>query len=164
MKRTNTGILRISRGGMIAAAYVALTYLSFFFGMSSGPIQFRISECLCILPIFMPEAVPGLIVGCFVSNILCGAGAFDIIFGTLATALGVILAYLCRRVKFLWVATIPTIAANALIVPISLSLIYGFPSFFYFMATVLLGEFVCAGVLGSVLGYGIKHSRINFKI
>ena len=61
----------LAYGAAIAAIYVALTMA--FQPISFGPVQFRISEALCILPFFTPAAIPGLFVGCFLSNLFCGA-------------------------------------------------------------------------------------------
>ena len=60
----------LAYGAAIAAIYVALTMA--FQPISFGPVQFRISEALCILPFFTPAAIPGLFVGCFLSNLFCG--------------------------------------------------------------------------------------------
>ena len=109
---------------------------------------------LCILPLFIPEAVPGLFIGCLVSNLLTGAAVWDVIFGSLATLIGAIGARLLRRLpeKLVWVATLPTIVANALIVPPVLILAYGVEDAFIFLVmTVGLGELVCAGVGGYFL-------------
>ena len=148
---------------MIAALYVALTYLSAIFGLSSGVIQFRLSEALCILPIFMPEAVIGLTVGCFLANLLTGSVVWDLIFGSLATLIGAIFARLLRRLpeKLMWLATLPTIIANAIIIPPVLIYAYGAnDAFLYLVFTVGLGEVVCAGFLGSTLYYALmKHFK-----
>ena len=88
MRKKST--LYLTRGALVTALYVALTYLATLFGLSSGVIQFRFSEALCVLPIFMPEAVLGLTVGCLLSNIISGCVIWDIIFGTLATLIGAI--------------------------------------------------------------------------
>ena len=69
MKKNNKTVYFMTYGAMIAAIYVALTML--FAPISFGPVQFRISEALCILPFFTPAAVPGLAVGCLLSNIFC---------------------------------------------------------------------------------------------
>ena len=61
---------------IIAAAYVALTFFSNIFGLAYGPIQLRISEVLTILPVFTPAAIPGLTIGCFISNI----ASFNVLF------------------------------------------------------------------------------------
>ena len=117
MKRNPT--LYLTRGALIAAMYVALTYVAALFGLSSGAIQFRLSEMLCILPFFVPEATVGLAVGCLISNVLTGCVFWDVIFGTIATLLGALGALALRKIpkKFTFVATIPTIISNAVIVP-----------------------------------------------
>ena len=69
MKRRNPTRYLV-QAGMIAALYVALTYLSNALGLAYGMVQFRLSEALCILPLFTPAAVPGLAVGCIVGNLL----------------------------------------------------------------------------------------------
>ena len=160
MKRQNKATLYTTRGALIGALYVILTMLASAVGLSSGVIQFRISEALCILPIFFPEATLGLFVGCFISNLLVpGAVIWDIIFGSLATLIGAIGARMLKELpeKYKWVATIPTILANAIIVPFVLIYAYGAPdSYFYLALTVGIGEVVCAGFGGSGLYYLLK--------
>ena len=72
VKRITGSTRSLTRGALIAAIYVVLCYISTIFGLSSGVIQFRIAEALCILPIFMPEAIVGLFIGCILSNIIAG--------------------------------------------------------------------------------------------
>ena len=160
VRRVTGSTRNLTRGALIAALYVGLTYVSTIFGLSSGAIQFRLAEVLCILPIFMIEAIPGLFIGCILSNIIAGCVLWDIIFGSIATLIGAIGAYLLRRVptKFKWVATLPTLIANMVIVPFVL--IYAYvgvsDSYLFLMATVGLGEFVCATIGGSALYYIFK--------
>ena len=85
----------LAYGAAIAAIYVALTMA--FQPISFGPVQFRISEALCILPFFTPAAIPGLFVGCFLSNLFCGAAGLDIVFGSLATLIGAVGSYALRK-------------------------------------------------------------------
>ena len=165
MKKTKQNTLYLTRGALIAALYVVMTMIASMMGLSSGAIQFRISEALCILPIFFPEAVPGLFIGCMISNILAGGVFWDVVFGSLATLIGAFGAYLLRHLpeKFMWVATIPTIVANMIIVPPVLMLAYGVPdSFFYLAFTVGLGEVVCAGFGGSGLYYLLKRNNLQW--
>ena len=68
---------RITQGAAIAALYVALTMI--VAPIAFGPVQFRISEALCVLPYFLPSAVPGVTIGCFLANLLCGAEDGDIL-------------------------------------------------------------------------------------
>lgn len=163
-KRTS-GVIYLTRAGVIAALYVALTYLSFFMGLSSGIIQFRLSEALCVLPLFMPEAVVGVTLGCFIANLVTGCAVWDIVFGALATLIGALGAYLMRRVKFYALSTLPTIFSNALIIPFILMYVYGeVGSFWFFFLTVGAGEIVCAGVLGTVLAMTLKKANIKWII
>ena len=167
MKRKNTPALYLTRGAIIAALYVVLTYISAMLGLSSGVIQLRISEALCILPIFFPEAVPGLYVGCIIANLLTAANPWDILFGSFATLIGAFGAWLLRKLKpsLMWIATLPTVVANALIVPPVLIFAYGAEDAYWFiLLTVSAGEILSAGVLGYILYLGLKKSGNNFKI
>ena len=165
MKRKNlSSALYITRGAIVAAMYVALTYLASILGLSSGVIQFRISEALCVLPIFMPEAIPGLAIGCLLSNALTGCVFWDVVFGTVATLIGAVGAYLLRKLptRLIWLATLPTVLANAIIVPFVLMYAYGIEGgYFYFMLTVGIGEVVCATIGGTILYFAMKNARIK---
>ena len=101
----------LALSGVIAALYAALSLVSTAMGF--GTVQLRLSEALCVLPILFPEAVPGLAVGCLVTNLLSPYGAADLIFGTLATLLA---AVLTRRIRRRALAPLPTILCNAVIV------------------------------------------------
>ena len=81
----------LTRAAMIAAFYCVLTMM--FQPISYGPVQFRISECLTLLPVLCAEAVPGLTLGCLLANLLCGAAWYDVVFGSAAT----LLAAVCSR-------------------------------------------------------------------
>jgi hypothetical protein len=93
----NKKVLFITQAAMIAALYVVLTKLISAFNLASGAIQIRISEMLCILPVFTPAAIPGLFAGCLIANTLTGSIIWDIIFGSIATLLGAIGTYLLRK-------------------------------------------------------------------
>ncbi len=161
MKKNST--LYLTRGALVAALYTVLTYTTTVLGLSSGIIQFRISEMLCILPIFMPEAVLGLTVGCLISNIISGCVIWDIIFGTLSTLIGALGAMLLKNLpeKLIWLATIPTVLANSFIIPFVLIAFYGAQdAYFYIVMTVGIGETVCAGIGGTVLYYSVRKSKM----
>ena len=165
MKKKTT--LYITRSALIAALYVTFTYVSSLFGLSSGAIQFRISEMLCILPIFFPEAILGLTIGCFLANLVTASVIWDIIFGTLATLIGGIGAYLLRKLpsKLIFLASVPTILANALIVPFVIIYAYGAQdAYIYLVMTVGIGELVCAGIMGTVLYYSLNKAKIIRKL
>ena len=144
---------------MIAAIYVVLTMLAATLGLSSGAIQLRLSEALCLLPLIFPEAVFGLTLGCALANMITGCVFWDIIFGSVATLIGALGAYLLRKLpeKFDFAATIPTILANAIIVPFILMWAYGVEDgYFFLMLTVGIGEVLSAGVLGTIIYRQIK--------
>ena len=162
-KKISTALF-VTRGAIVAAIYVALTYLASMLGLSSGVIQFRISEALCILPVFMPEAIPGLAIGCLLSKALTGCVPWDIALGAVATLIGTAGAYLLRKLpkKLIWIATLPTVLANAIIVPFVLLYAYGIEGgYFYFMLTVAIGEIVCATVGGTLLYFAMKKAKIK---
>lgn len=142
--------LTLVRGAVIAALYTLLTLLVNMLGLSSGAIQLRLSEALTILPVLMPEAIPGLFVGCLLSNTLTGCAVWDIVFGSIATLLGALGTRMLRKNKYL--AVLPPILANTLIIPFVLSFVYRFEgSLWYFMVTVFIGEVLSCGVLGLFL-------------
>ena len=76
----NKKVLFAVQAAMIAALYVVLTYITNLLGLASGTIQVRFSEALCILPVFTPAAIPGLFIGCLISNLITGGIIWDIIF------------------------------------------------------------------------------------
>ncbi|CDC73869.1 MAG: QueT transporter family protein [Firmicutes bacterium] len=145
----------ITQAALIAALYVVLTLVSAAFGLDSKAIQFRLSEVLTVLPALTPAAIPGLFIGCLLSNFICGAMLPDMIFGSLATLIGAVGTYFIgKRVK--WLSALPPIAANTVIVPLVLKYAYHLDGTVPFFAlTVFIGEFVCCGILGTVLLYAI---------
>ena len=141
---------------MIAAMYVALSAVSQLFGLCSGAVQCRISEALCVLPVFTAAAIPGVTVGCLITNILFGLGPVDVGLGTLATLIGALVCYAIRKSPYL--ASIPTIVSNALIVPVVL-IYYKFSSGYLIDAgLVALGEIIACGVLGTLLVLYLKKN------
>ncbi|WP_303202615.1 QueT transporter family protein [Raoultibacter timonensis] len=114
----------VAQAGMIAAVYAAATLITMFLlqGLAWGPIQFRISEAVCVLAVLTPAAVPGLTIGCVIANLVSlainGTGALgllDVVFGSLATCVGALWCWKFRsRPK---VALLGPVLANALIVP-----------------------------------------------
>lgn len=151
-KSNRHSINYITKAAAIAALYVVLTELSAQFGLAgTNLIQFRISEALTILPFFTSAAIPGLAIGCLLSNLLTGAVFWDVVFGTVAMLIGAILTYALRRYGK-WLAPIPPILANTVIVPFVLRYAYGMTQTWWLLALfVFIGEFVCCGVLGMPL-------------
>lgn len=156
---THRRILAVSRAGVIAALYTVLTVVMGPLGSSA--VQCRVSEALCVLPIFYPEAIAGVTAGCLVSNLLTGGAIPDVIFGTLATLIGAAGAFLLR--KFPYLAPLPTVAANTLILPPVLAYAYGAEQGIAFLAlTIGLGELISAYGLGILLYWGMKKSEGKF--
>ena len=141
-------VKQMVQGAAIAAVYVVLTMA--FRPISFGPVRFRISEALCVLPYFTPAAVPGVFLGCLISNLLGGAAALDVVFGSLATLMGAVGSRLFRKNRYL--VSLPPIAANTLIIPWVLKYAYGFGDMVWFMMiTVGAGEILAVGILGQIL-------------
>ena len=153
MKHTNAQ--KVAFGGVIAALYVVLTYLANLFGLASGAIQVRISEALTILPVFTAAAIPGLTVGCVLANLLTGCALWDVVFGSLATLIGAAGTRLLRKNPY--IAWIPPVISNTIIVPIVLQKVYGLEDAWWYLAlTVCLGEVISCGVLGLLLYHTVN--------
>ncbi len=156
-------IRRLCESALIAALYVILTYLCSAAGLSSGVIQFRISEALCVLAIFTPAAVPGVALGCLVANLLTGSAVWDIIFGTLASLIGMIG---CRALKkYPYLALAPYALSNIIIIPFVLSWVYAAEeSLPLLFLTVGVGEILSVFAVGIPLYLILnKHKNVIFK-
>ena len=148
--KKNSKTLFIAHAAIIAALYVVLTLIANALGLANYAIQVRFSEALTILPYFTPAAIPGLFVGCILSNLLTGCIPLDILFGSLATLLGAIFTYKMRKWKFL--TPLPPILFNMLFIPPVLAYVYNFEgTLYYFAITVGIGEIISCGVLGIML-------------
>lgn len=157
------------QAAMIAAIYVVLTLLANSLGLANYAIQVRFSEALTILPFFTPAAIPGLFVGCILSNLLTGCMPLDVIFGSFATLIGAFGTYVIgkksrqagapeKRLSVL--APLPPIISNTLIVPFILAYVYQFEgSIPYFMLTVGIGELISCGILGLVLLFSLEKRK-----
>lgn len=154
--------VNLTQAAMIAALYVVLTQIAHMMGLDSHAIQLRFSEALTILPFFTPAAIPGLFIGCILANFFAGCLPWDIVFGSLATLLGALGTYSLR--KFRWLAPLPPIIANTVIVPFVLAYVYKFEgSIPYFMLTVGIGELLSCGVLGMLFMSALdKHAKQLF--
>lgn len=162
MKR-NAKVLFMAQAAMIAAIYVVLTIV--FAPFSFKEIQVRISEALTILPVFTPAAIPGLFIGCLLSNILGGCIVPDIIFGSVATLIGAAGTYLLRH-QNVYVAILPPIVSNMALVPFVLRFGYQVPlPIPVLILTVGLGEVISCGILGRILHKILaKYKAVIFKI
>ena len=141
---------------VIGALYAALTLL--LAPISYGPIQLRLSEALTLLPMLLPQAVPGLFVGCLIANLYTGM-LTDIIFGSLATLLAAVGTYLLRK-KPLLAAACPVVS-NGVIVGLVLSVSFNLPVLLT-MAEVAIGE-VGAVAIGMIILGSMKRARIDLS-
>lgn len=166
----NRKTLYLVHAAVIAALYVVLTLLANALGLANYAVQVRFSEALTILPFFTPAAIWGLFAGCILSNLLTGCMPLDVVFGSLATLAGALgTHFLSGRLRHAstpqspaksfedtarrqWLAPIPPIVANTLVVPFVLAYVYRFEgSIPYFMLTVGAGEIISCGILGMLL-------------
>lgn len=152
----------LTQSALIAALYVALTYVSAAMGIASGAIQVRLSEALTVLPAMTGAAVPGLFTGCFIANLLTGASLWDIVFGSLATLLGALgTRYLGKKC---YTAPIFPILANTLIIPFVLKMVYGVGDGYSFLfISIFLGEFISCGILGVFLYKALYKTKLFEK-
>ena len=171
-KNTMWKISFVAESAIIAAIYAMMTLV--LAPVSFGPVQFRLSEALCILPVFMPSAIPGLTVGCFIANFVGSSYPLDLIFGTLATLIASILTrkFRNKRIKNLPViSSIFPVIVNAVIIGIEICFsanahknMREFTVLFFSSAgTIALGEFVCCCIIGLFLYKAITKTEILKK-
>lgn len=147
---------------VIAALYAALTLL--LAPISYGAIQCRVSEALTLLPVLLPEAIPGLAVGCLIANLFGSATPWDVVFGTLATLIAAVLSYLLRKKtvtkwKLPVLSALMPVLANGIIVGLVLSLTLHLPLVIT-MLEVAAGELV-ACALGLLLIHALKDVDLD---
>ena len=162
MKKLNTR--QIALNGIVAGLYAAITILTASFAY--GNIQFRISEALMMLLFFEPSLTVGLTVGCLIANLFSTVSVLDIVIGTAATLLACLLT---TRIKKPWLAPLPTILVNAVMVGAMLSCLY-MPSEQFWNGLLIFGGEVGAGeaavlyVLGIPLYYAMKKTNFIEKL
>ena len=155
----NKKIIFLTQSAMIAAVYVVFTIFIASFNLASGAIQIRVSEAMTVLPAFTNAAVPGLFVGCLIANLITGCAPMDVLFGSIATLIGAVGTYALGR-KHRFLASVPPILANTLIIPFVLRYVYDIPgSIPFFMLTVGAGEVISCGILGQILYHTIEPLR-----
>lgn len=156
-------IKKLTRQAVIAALYVVLTIALAPFGY--GPIQFRLSEILAILPFFNPEYTIAITVGCFISNIASTVGSIDMVVGTLQT---LICAYIMTKIKNIYIACIVPILGMFLI---ALEIYFMMPNpagFFIILAELMCSEFIVIYIIGLPIFYILNKNEkvrniLNFK-
>ncbi len=162
-KKSTTVI--ICRAGIIAALYAGLTMA--FGALAYGPLQIRPAEALCLLPLFYPEAIVGLYIGCMLANLLSGYGFADIVFGSLITLFAALTTFFLgkcvkngRLAAFL--GGLPPILYNAFGIPIIIILVSvddTFAAYWPYFASMLLTQSVWIYALGLPMALGIKRLR-----
>lgn len=164
MKKTK--VTQITTAAVIAALYTTLTYISSVMGLSSGAVQIRFSEALCVLPIFTPYSISGLFVGCMISNIIAGGVLLDVIFGSIATLVGAVLTrWIYKKTNNVIFSLFMPVISNTLIVPWVIKYAYGADGTVpFFMLTVGLGEIISCVFLGYALFKVLqKRSKYLFR-
>ena len=148
----NQSTRSLTRAALIGALYCLLTVI--FQPISFGAVQFRISEALTLLPVLMPEAVPGLFAGCLLSNLLGGGVWYDVILGSIATLLAAVLARKFRS-RPLLSAAMPVVFNGLIVGPVVYLAYVRAPGeainwllMYSSIGTVALGEAVVCYVLG----------------
>ncbi len=159
---------RLCRAGVIAALYVALTYA--FAPLAFGPFQIRPAEALCILPVFFPEAIPALYIGCMLSNLASPYFIYDVLIGSLATLFATLSAYMVGRFikkepyRFI-LCGLPTVLFNAFLIPLIIVFLCGgaegyetaTAAYFMFVGSMALTEAVWVYAIGAPLYSTVKR-------
>lgn len=177
MTTTNRKVLYLAQSAVIAALYTVLTYVAAALNLAYGPVQFRFSEALTVLPVFTPAAIPGLALGCLLSNLMSPLGIVDWVFGTGATLLAAILSYMLRKIcvgRVPVLSLLPPAVCNALIIGWEISCLSeaGAFHFSYFNPAVFWpnalsvggGELAVCLVLGLPLILLLQKSGADKKI
>lgn len=169
-------VQRLCLGAVIAALYAVLSYLAAMVNLAYGAVQFRFSEALTVLPALTPAAIPGLAVGCFISNLGSPLGAVDWIFGTAATLLAAVCTRAVGKIEINgvpWLAALPPVLANAVIVGVEVSCLsevgfslanFSWAAFGAAAVTVGVGELVICYALGLPLLAALRKIDKGHKI
>lgn len=134
-------VRKIALSALIAALYSGLTLA--LAPLSYGPVQFRVAEALTLLPFCLPEAIPGLFIGCMLSNLWGGFGPIDVVLGSSATLAA---AWLTYKMPNLVLAAVPPVIVNALVVGVYLGLITEMPVLLSMLYIALSQAAICFGL------------------
>lgn len=174
--KTGKNVRFLAQGAVIAALYAVLTYAAAAVNLAYGPVQFRFSEALTVLPVFTPAAIPGLALGCFLSNLASPLGIVDWVFGTAATLLAALGTRAAAKVEIRgipWLAPLPPVLANTVIVGLEVACLsdagfawanFSWAAFGAGALSVGLGELVVCYVLGLPLLIALKKTGASDKI
>ena len=151
----------LTKAALIAAMYVVLVVIQMVpaAALTYGPVQLRLAEGLTVLPFLEAAAVPGLFIGCLISNIILvfqsGFGIIDVVCGSLVTLLA---AYFTKKSKNRIMAFFPPILLNGFIVSIWVSYFTNIP-YWTTVLTLMGGEAISVVIFGSVINYVYEHSK-----
>lgn len=158
MKKRKSALF-VTQAAVIAALYVALTYVSNALGLAYGAVQFRLSEILTVLPVFTPAAIPGLLIGCIIANITSPFGIIDIVCGSGATFLAALCTYALRNVCFKelpLLSVIPPVLFNAVIIGLEIWYLQGRTAEIFFVSALQ----IAAGQTVMCVAAGLPFIRI----
>lgn len=162
----NKKTVYLTKAALIAALYAVLTYIAAAVGLAYGEVQFRFSEALTVLPLFCPAAVPGLAVGCLVSNIMSTVNPVDMIVGTLATLLAALCTRALRNVKiknYPFLSMLMPIIFNGIFVGAEIAYFAGeetfLPAFISAALSVAAGEAAVVLILGTILWIAVERNE-----
>ena len=151
----NSKVQKLAMAAMVAAIYFVLCYFGNIFQLTFGPVQVRLGEALTVLPFLFPATAPGLTLGCLITNLLSPYGPIDMVMGTLATAIA---ALLTARMPRWYLAALPPIVMNALLLPpmwawAATGAVNGafWAAYGWNLWTFVVGEAAACYVLGTVL-------------
>ncbi len=175
--RTTRKVRFLAQGAVIAALYAVLTYVAAAMNLAYGAVQFRFSEALTVLPVFTPAAVPGLALGCFLSNLASPLGMVDWVFGTGATLLAAFGTRAAAKVRIRGVpllAPLPPVLANGLVVGLEIACLsdaggfswgnFSLAAFGAGFLSVGAGELIVCYALGLPLILALQKAPISQKI
>lgn len=144
---------RMVRAAMIAVVYTVISLVAA--PLAYGAVQVRFSEALTLLPLFTPDAIWGVTLGCFITNMI-GSSPIDMVFGTLATLLAALCTYRARHIRLKGlpiVAALPPILINAVIIGAEITYFFmpeqaSVSLLLFNILTVGLGQVISCGVIG----------------
>lgn len=176
MKKVNN-VRFMVESAVIAALYTVLTFVAASMNLAYGPVQFRFSEAMTVLPAFTPAAIPGLTIGCFLSNLGSPLGIVDWFFGTLATLLAAIFTYLLRNVKWKgipFLSVVPPVICNAVVIGVEIACLsdngsfsmtgFSLIGFWSAAISVGLGELVVCAALGFPLMIALHKIKFQERL
>ena len=170
--KKNPSVRKLARCAVVAAMYVVLCMA--LQPLSYGAVQVRVAEALCLLPVFGPEYITGVVLGCFLANLL-GSTIVDVVFGTLATLLACLVTYKLGKLRIAGLAipaSLPPVLFNAVIIGVEIAVLFPDPSSSapLWLACITngisvgVGELVSCTVLGVLLVKLIESNTALRKI